>query len=192
MAFRMSHSRGDRWSPARAPYAIAVSQSWWALQAARLFASDAKNATGPAQQIYARQVFGQLRALRRCAEMQAKELRRLEVGEDDRALLDQGIEEFDAAVPAARPARDILEHSDEYARGEGKLQREAIRDLGLDVDEAAATYWGGGYDPATQQITEGPFVLTIPEALEAADRLHLAIYAAARAIDRRAAAPPPG
>jgi len=31
-----------------------------------------------------------------------------------------------------------------------------MRDLGLDVDEAAVMYWGDGYDPATEQITEGP------------------------------------
>jgi hypothetical protein len=192
MADSMSDSQDEQWSPARSPYAIAVSQSWWALQAARLFAADAKKAAGPAQQIYARQVFGQLRALRRCADMQGKELRRLGVGEDDRALLDQRIEEFDLAVPAAKSARDILEHFDEYARGEGRLQRKAMRDLGLDVDEAAAIYWGGGYDPVTEKITEGPFVMTIPEALEAAGQLHQAIYGAGRAIDEHAAVPPPG
>jgi hypothetical protein len=41
-------------------------------------------------------------------------------------------------VPAAKPGRDTLEHFNEYARGEDRLQREAIRDLGLDVYEAAA------------------------------------------------------
>jgi hypothetical protein len=189
-AVSMSDSQDEQWSPARSPYAIAVSQSWWALRAVRLFAADAKKADGPEQQIYARQVFGQLRALRRCAEMQAKELRRLGVAEGDRVLLDQGIEEFDVAVPAAKPARDILEHFDDYARGEGRLQREAMRDLGLGVHEAAAMFWGGGYNPATEQITEGPFAITIPEALVAADRLNQAIYGAGRAIDK--AAPPPG
>jgi hypothetical protein len=59
------------WSPARRPYAIAVSHSWWALRSATLFAADAKKSEGHAQQIYARQLFGHLRVLRRCAEMMA-------------------------------------------------------------------------------------------------------------------------
>lgn len=181
----MANGQEEEWSPARSPYAIAVSQSWWAFQAAVLFAADANNASGPAQQIYARQIFGQLRALRRCAEMQAKELKRLAVDETDRRRFAREIELFDAAVPAAKAGRDILEHFDEYARGEGKLQREAIHDLGLDLFEAAAMFWGGGFDPGTQQLTQGPFVIVVPDALKAAERLHRAIYAAGRAVDRR-------
>jgi len=182
---RMSDGQEERWSPARDPYAIAVSQAWWAFQAVLLFAADARNASGPAQQIYARQIFGQLRALRRCAEMQAKELVRLGVSDVDRACLDRAIEEFDVAVPNARHARDLLEHFDEYARGEGKLQRKTIRELGIDVYEAAAMYWGDGYDPKTEQITEGPFVIDVPQAVEAVGQLSEAIYAAGRAVDGR-------
>lgn len=52
----MSDGDEERWAPSQAPYAIAVSQSWWALQAATLFAADAKRASGPEQQIYARQI----------------------------------------------------------------------------------------------------------------------------------------
>lgn len=141
------------------------------------------NASDHTQQIYARQIFGQLRALRRCAEMQAKELARLGVSDIDRARLDQAIEGFDVAVPDARHARDVLEHFDEYARGEGRLQRKTIGELGIDVYEAAAMYWGGGYDPATEQITEGPFVLNVPAAVDASGRLHLAIYLAGQAVD---------
>jgi hypothetical protein len=46
----------DRWSPARNPYAIAVSQWWWAMSAVLQFAADAKADHGPAQQIDARQI----------------------------------------------------------------------------------------------------------------------------------------
>jgi hypothetical protein len=74
------------------------------------------------------------------------------------------------AWPSGYPLRDILEHFDEYARGKGGLQKDAIRDLGLDVYEAAAMSWGGGYDPATEELTQGPFTLVIPSALEAAER----------------------
>ena len=180
----MSDGKEEQWSPARHPYAIAVSQSWWALQAAVLFADDAKNGSGAAQQIYARQIFGQLRALRRCAEMQARELRRLAVDAVDRDRLDREIEQFDAAVPASKHGRDILEHFDEYARGQGKLQQRDICGRGHDLFEVAATYWGGGYDPSTEELTQGPFVIVVPDALEAAQRLHRAIYAAGLAVDR--------
>jgi hypothetical protein len=46
----------DQWSPAGNPYAIAESQSWWAMSAVLQFAADAKAARGPAQQIDARQI----------------------------------------------------------------------------------------------------------------------------------------
>jgi len=115
--------------------------------------------------------------------MQAKEVARLGLSDIDRARLDRAIEEFDVAVPDARHARDVLEHFDEYARGEGRLQRKTIRDLGIDVYEAAAMYWGGGYDPATEQITEGPFVLNVPLAFDSSDPPHPEIYTAGRAVD---------
>jgi hypothetical protein len=62
-------------------------------------------------------------------------------------------------MSAAKDARDVLEHFDEYARGTGRLERQAINELGIDVFEAAAMwhsatgmdrgamFWGGGYDP---------------------------------------------
>jgi hypothetical protein len=171
------------WSPAHNPYAIAVSQSWWAFQAVLLFAGHARDGHGPAQQIFARQIFGQLRALHRCAEMQATELRRLGVDAVHRDQLRDEITAFDNAVPGAKNARDILEHFDGYARGKGRLQKTAIRDDGVDVDEAATMFWGGGYNPETEVLTEGPFTIVIPQAVDAARRLYLAVYQAARAID---------
>ena len=77
--------------------------------------------------------------------------------------------------------------SDAYARGKGKLQKDVTRELGLDVFEAAAMFWGGGYDPQTEELTQGPFVVVVLDALEAAHRLHRAIYAAGKAIDRHRA-----
>jgi hypothetical protein len=173
----------NEWSPAENPYAIAVSQSWWALQTLLLFASQARDAVGHRQQIYARQIFGQLRLLRICARMQADELERLGVSEVDRDRLNQAIEEFDKATPDATAGRNMLEHFDEYARGKGILQKRAIREEGLSVYEAAAVYWGGGYDPTTEQITEGPIVIHVPTALAASEVLYLAISAAGKAVD---------
>jgi len=147
------------------------------------FAGDANAADGHAQQIYARQIFGQLRLLHRCAVMQARELARLGVDELHRRQLQDEIDLFEKAVPCAKSARDILEHFDEYARGDGQLQRKAMTELGIDVFEAAAMFWGGGYDPVTEEITEGPFVVAVPKAVEASLRLQSAIYQAGRAID---------
>jgi hypothetical protein len=184
----MSDGPEERWSPARNPYAIAVSQSQWALWAAQLFGRDAKEHCGDEQsQIYARQIFGQLRALQRCAEMMATELNRLGIDQADRDALRQAMTDFELAVPGARSGRDILEHFDEYARGEGNLVKQAMRDLGIDVSEAAAMYWGGGYDPSTEEVTEGPFVIVVPAALESGGRLQRAIYAAGQAVDRHRA-----
>jgi hypothetical protein len=179
----MGASDEEPWSPARNPHAIALSQSWWALQAVQQFAADAKAASGPAQQIYARQIFGQLRLLRRCAAMQLEELARLGVDPISRDQLRAEIDEFDTAVEGAKSARDILEHFDEYARGDGRLQRRAMKDLGIDVFEAAAMFWGGGYDSSTDLLTEGPFEVSLPQAIAASERLHVAIDRAARAVD---------
>jgi len=185
----MSGDEGALWSPAREPYAIAVSHSWWALRSAALFAADAKKSQGHAQQIYARQLFGHLRVLRRCAEMMATELRRQNIGEADRDRLDREIEAFDVAMPSAKDARDVIEHFDEYARGKGRLERQVMQELGIDVFEAAAMFWGGGYDPSTGKLTEGPFEILVPDAITAAERLQAAIYTAGRAIDRARARP---
>lgn len=173
----------DEWSPAENPHAIAVSQSWWVLQALLLFATEARNARDHRQQIYARQIFGQLRLLRLCARMQADELESLGASVVLRDRLDRAIEEFDVQTPHASAARNMLEHFDDYARGEGVLQKRAIRKEGLSVYEAAAVYWGGGYDPATERITEGPIIIHVPAALAASQALHRAIYAAGKAVD---------
>jgi uncharacterized protein (DUF1810 family) len=179
----MSDEQKHEWSPSVNPYAIAVSQSWWALQALLLFVSEARNAVGHRQQIYARQIFGQLRLLRLCARMQADELEVLGVSEVAQDRLNRAMEEFDAATPDATDARNMLEHFDEYARGDGLLQKRAIDEEGLSVYEAAAVYWGGGYDPTTEQITKGPIVIHVPTALAASEALHRAIYAAGNAVD---------
>lgn len=183
MLHRVADDPQDNWSPAENPYAIAVSQSWWALHSLLLFAEAARSGFGHEQQIYARQVFGQLRLLRLCATLQAGEIERLGIGEADRERLARAIEEFDSATPGAKSARDMVEHFDDYARGKGLLQRREIRENGLSVYEAAALYWGGGYDPTTEQITEGPIVIHVPSAIAASEALHLAIYAAGKAVD---------
>lgn len=47
----------------------------------------------------------------------------------------------------------------------------------------SALYCGGGYDPTTEQIKEGPIVIHVPAAILASEALHLAIYAAGKAVD---------
>jgi hypothetical protein len=121
--------------------------------------------------------------LLRCGVMQAKELARLGINQVHRDQLQDEIDAFERAVPGAKNARDVLEHFDEYAGGDGRLQRKAINELGIDVFEAAAMFWRGGYDPAADELTEGPFVVVVSQAVEASQRLHAAIYRAARAVD---------
>jgi hypothetical protein len=168
------------------PVAIAVSHSWWALKlkATKPFAHDATRTEGHAQQIYARQLFGHLRALRRCAEMMAKELVRESVDASERDRLKRELEAFDVAAPSIKDARDVLEHFDEYARGAGKLARLAIQELGIDEYEAATMFSGGGYDPQAEKLTQGPFEIVVPVAIHAAERLQISIDTAGRAIDQ--------
>ena len=175
----------ESWSPARNPYAIAVSQSYFAFQASLLFIDQARGATGIKQQLYARAIPSQLWLLRRCAQMESNELARLEIDVADRTQLDHQIAAFDAALPDLKNARDMLEHPDDYARGKGRLQETAIKKGSLDLHEAAAAYWGGGYDSTTDEIEEGPCRLHLGTAVEAGRRLHDAIYRAAKAVDRQ-------
>jgi hypothetical protein len=51
------------------------------------------------------------------------------------------------------------------------------------VFEAWAMFTGGSYDPATDELAEGPFGVVVSQAVEASQRLHAAIYRAARAVD---------
>jgi hypothetical protein len=156
----MANTEELEWSPARNPYAIAVSQSWLALQAATLFAADAKERHGSAQQIYARQLFGQLRVLRCCAEMMATELKHEGVAEAARDRLQGELEAFDVAAPDVKDARDILEHFRVRSRtGQPRAASDA-----------------------------GPFAIVVPDAIRAAKRLQRAVYTAGRAIDRTRAA----
>lgn len=178
-------SNDEFWSPARNPYAIAVSQAYFALHAGLLFIEQARDATGINQQLYARAIPSQLWLLRRCAQMEANELVRLKIADADRTALEDEIAAFDEALPDLRNARDMLEHPDDYARGKGRLQEAAIKQAGLELHEAAATYWGGGYDSTTDEIEEGPYRLHLGTAVEAARRLHDAIYRAAKAVDRQ-------
>jgi len=64
-----------------------------------------------------------------------------------------------------------------------------MQDQDIDVFEAAAMFWGGGYDPSAEMLTEGPFEILVPHAIAAAERLQGAIYAGGRAVDRARAAP---
>lgn len=181
----MGGSEEVQWSPARDPYAIAVSQAWWAARAVQQFAADIKATDDPVRQIYARQIFGQLRQMHICAAMLARELVRLGVDEVHQDQLQREIDAFHETVPGAKDARDLLEHFDEYARGEGRLQRRAMREFGMGFYEAAAMFWGGGYDPTTEAITEGPFTVIVPRAIAASQRLQMAIYVAALVVDAR-------
>jgi hypothetical protein len=60
-----------------------------------------------------------LRNVRRAAELAAKSLTRPRA----QKILADALEHFDAAVPGVKAARDVIEHMDQYAMGEGREQQ---------------------------------------------------------------------
>lgn len=58
-----------------------------------------------------------------------------------------------------------------------------IRDEGIDRAEAARRFWGGGYDPGSDEFTDGPFRIHFATALEAVWALCEAVQAAGWTVD---------
>jgi hypothetical protein len=167
------------WSPADNPYAIALSEAQWNVEAVGLGVRRILSGEDPERQIDARQLIYALRQTERFAVMEQRAITD-KVPAAARAL-GEAIEVFRAGVPGARDARDVLEHYDEYSQGEGRAQRSAItRGKARDL---ARQYSRFGYDPGTGQIQVGPFQIGVNEALIHARRLLLAIHIAAQSYD---------
>lgn len=171
------------WSPAQNPYAIAVSQAYFAFNGYLLFAGRAREEHGLAQQIFGRTTLGELRKLLRCAEMLSSELERLGAPVAAQRFLQAAIDKFEGEVRGIKDARDMLEHFDEYARGEGRLQRKEQKATGAEFHAVARLYWGGGYNPQTNEVTEGPYMIPLDVAGDAARALYESIIHAAKATD---------
>lgn len=151
----------------------------WALD---LCAERVRTGRDPHRQIDARQFVFMLRQLLLAAELQ-DEVIRLEVRPEIHAAYRCARSAFEQRIPGLVAARDILMHFNEYAVGDGRLQRKLRKEAGIGAAEAARMFWGGGYDPATGEFGIGPHRIHIERALQAARTLNDAIYAAAKAVD---------
>lgn len=165
------------WSPADNPYAIAVSEGWWWLQAVNLCADRIQEGDDPNRQVDARLLILALRLLEQAAAMEAAA-----IDEEAQAAvwshLEQARTRFNQLVPGMRDARNVLTHFDEYSRGQGRLQQDY-----RDHAAAARCYSVGGYDPANGKVVVGPHQIDVSQARAQAHELFTALYAAARAVD---------
>jgi hypothetical protein len=81
------------------------------------------------------------------------------------------------AWPRAKEARAIVGHFHDYARGNGQSQRRIMSELAVDVSS------GRWLRPVHRGNHREPFVMAVSAAVEASNRLHVAIYEPGRAFD---------
>jgi hypothetical protein len=110
--------------------------------------------------------------------LRAAELMKRALADDTRAeAVLRAMAEFDAAVPRAKDARDVLDHFDDYARGIGLLSHPGVRDPKrremMSSAEAASQftifYERGDEDHYILHI--GDIAIDIAQARDAANRL---------------------
>ncbi|MFF2041907.1 hypothetical protein ACFVVX_15880 [Kitasatospora sp. NPDC058170] len=178
----------DDWSPADNPHAIAVSEAtWWnaavALTVRRMCEQPTQVRSFDSQQIDARTLVTALRNLLTAADLQKAAL--TELGTDHTAAdeLTAARSRFEAALPGLKEMRDGLTHFEDWARGTGRGAQAAARRAGQSEREVARDFWSFQFDPATDTVAMGPFIIQVTAAETAAEQLHGAIYTAARAID---------
>jgi hypothetical protein len=134
------------------------------------------------RQVDARLFVFMLRQLLYAAELQHEAIRSV-VRPEIHAAFRRACMAFEQEAPGVVTARDILTHFNEYAVGDGRLQRKLREETGIDAAEAARRFWGGGYDPSTGEFGIGPHRIHVERTLEAAEKLFDAIYAAAKEVD---------
>ncbi|MGW8955768.1 hypothetical protein [Streptomyces sp. NPDC055709] len=105
--------------------------------------------------------------------------------EPARALLDEGLVAFTAAVPGGKDARDVIEHFDEYTQGTGRLQHPPgtkPRDRRPDERQAENFRiqfdWRRQGDERHPVLIAGPYPLDLITAADAAQRLQCDAYEA--------------
>lgn len=104
-----------------------------------------------------------------------------------RALVDEGLEAFAAAVPGGKDARDVIEHFDEYTQGIGRLRQSKVGRQRPQPDEAQAERfcidfrWDGEGEQRHPVLVVGPYLIDLVTATEAAARLQCDTYEALRA-----------
>jgi hypothetical protein len=128
-----------------------------------------------------------LRQLLRAAEMARSSSFR---SHRARRILDDAVDQFEADLPDLVNARDIIEHFDEYAVGQGKLQRaEQKADPSLTYADLATRYSAsleGSFDEPVIRVGERSIVVT--KVITACLSLFHAMRAASNAEDADVAA----
>ncbi|MFD4661378.1 hypothetical protein ACFWP2_37860 [Kitasatospora sp. NPDC058444] len=137
--------------------------------------------------IDARQLVMALRMVLRGAQMTRRHL----TTDAGRAILDEGLAAFTAAVPGGKEARDVIEHFDEYTQGTGRLQQPARTGLRLPDEEQAQRFHidfrrdNGDNGQQRPVLIVGPYPIDLITAAEAANRLECDIYEAVLAEEGR-------
>jgi len=178
-------AQSDEWSPADNPYAIALSEAQWSVDAVLLCARRIRDGKDPERQIDARQLIAALSQAERFAVMEQHAIQ--DAVPAAALALGEAIDVFRADVPGARHARDVLEHYDEYSRGRGQAQASAK--TSEERRELARQYSKFGYNPATDQIQVGPCQIDVNEAAIRARQLLAAIHVAVQCYDSAQNAP---
>lgn len=187
----MTRTDPNDWSPADNPYAIAVSESQWWREAARLAVmrmrdpDDRRLAWMSSRQIDARQLIVALRQLLTAARLERLALEEHGVAAEVIAALDSAERQFVNALPGIKDMRDALTHFDEWSRGLGRGPQKARRAAGELPRDIAKEFWGFGFNPATAIVTFGPHEIHIDTAEKEAIELCQAIYLAAREVDKK-------
>jgi hypothetical protein len=186
------------WSPADDPYSIAVSEAWWWRRAVRLAivrmnaAPDARADLLGAQQIDARNLVFALVQLLAAERLEQRALTELGMDAVVGQVLARAREKYLEALPGIQDMRNAITHFDEWAMGQGHGHQRREVDAGASRRDVAGHFWGLGYHAGEQVVRLGPFTIDVAGAESAARDLHMAIYAAALAVDRRPKETPPG
>jgi hypothetical protein len=187
----MTRTDPKDWSPADNPYAIAVSESQWWREAARLAIlrmrdpDDRRLAWMSSRQIDARHLIVALRQLLTAARLERLALEEHGVAAEVISALDSAEQQFVDALPGIKDMRDALTHFDEWSRGLGRGPQKARRAAGELPRDIAKEFWGFGFNPTTAIVTFGPHEIHIDTAEKEAIELCQAIYLAAREVDKK-------
>lgn len=187
----MRNTLPEDWSPADHPYAIAVSEAQWWLNAVdltimRMREGEERWARAfSSEQIDARQLIIALRQILTAEDLEQAALTELEMDGSVSAALAQARRVFEDALPGITHMRNALVHFEAWTRGMGRGPQKGRVDAGEAMRDAARAYSGFGYDHGTDSIFLGPHTITLNDAAKAAGELCQAIYAAANQVDRK-------
>jgi hypothetical protein len=175
------HGEGS-WSPAQNLYAVALSEAQQWNDAVRLIARRIRSDPVEAQ-LYARMFLLTLRQLLYAVDLEQYAIERSAPSAKESLRAARG--KFERSVPGLTDARNVIVHFDQFARGDGKRQRDLVK-KGADATVIARDFWPFGYDPQTGNIQVGPHHINVENAVSEARLLLHAIWEATRAFDAQA------